>query len=133
MNSGAVDAGPAVIEALSRYEGKRVIVGAIADEKKLINVLRAISPGVEVDEICGFVDTGARANAKSGAVFTATAVHLIGLSGRRQFDYTDIEAFALETSAVMLTGTDGSQLKISTSGQSLAIAEAIAAATGLSV
>ncbi len=131
--AGPIDARARVAEALGRYEGKRVAVGVIADQKKLTNVLRGIAPDIEAEDMCGYVDTGARANGKSGAVFTTTAVHFTGLSGRQQYDYAAIESFELEASAVILNGVDGTRAKISTSGQSLAIAEAVAAATGLSV
>ena len=131
--AGTIDARAAVAEALGRYEGKRVVIGAITDQKKLTNVLRGIAPEVEAEDMCGFVDTGARANGKSGAVFTSTAIHFTGVNGRQQYDYADIESFKLEATAVVLNGADGTKAKISTSGQSLAIAEAIVAATGLSV
>lgn len=130
---GSIDARARVAEALGRYEGKRVAVGVITDQKKLTNVLRGIAPDIDADQMCGFVDTGARANGKSGAVFTTTAIHFTGLSGRQRYDYAAIDSFELEASAVILNGADGTRAKISTSGQSLAIAEAVAAATGLSV
>ena len=133
--SGAdsINAPARVAEALGRYESKRVCVGAIPDHKKLANVQRGIDPDVDVDTICGFVDTGARANGKSGVVFTTTAMHFCGLSARLHYDYTAIESFELESTAVIINGVDGTRAKISAAGQSLPIAEAVAAATGLSV
>jgi len=133
--SGAdsINAPARVAEALGRYEGKRVFVGVIPDQKKLANVQRGIDPDVDVDTICGFVDTGARANGKSGVVFTTTAMHFCGLSARLHYDYTAIESFELESTAVIINGVDGTRAKISAAGQSLPIAEAVAAATGLSV
>lgn len=129
----SIDARAKVTEALSRYEGKRVSVGAITDPKKLNNVLRNIAPEVGADEMCGFVDTGARANGKSGVVFTPTSLYSSGVGGRRQYDYAVIEAFELESTSVVITVEEGRRVKIPTAGQSLAIAEAVAAATGLSV
>lgn len=131
--AGSIDARAKVTEALSRYEGKRVSVGAITDAKKLNNVLRSIAPEVGADEMCGFVDTGARANGKSGVVFTSTSLFSSGVGARRQYDYTVIESFELESTSVVITVEEGRRVKIPTAGQSLAIAEAVAAATGLSV
>lgn len=131
--AGSIDARAKVTEALSRYEGKHVSVGAITDPKKLHNVLRSIAPEVDADEMCGFVDTSARANGKSGVVFTSTALYSSGVGARRQYDYTAIESFQLESASVVITVEEGHRVKIPTAGQSLAIAEAVAAATGLSV
>lgn len=133
LGAASIDARAQVTEALSRYEGKRVSVGAITDAKKLTNVLRSIAPEVGADEMCGFVDTGARANGKSGVVFTSTALYSSGVGGRRQYDYAVIESFELESTSVVITVEEGRRVKIPTAGQSLAIAEAVAAATGLSV
>ena len=129
----SIDARSTVAEALRRYEGKRVSIAPITDQKKLANVLRAVAPGIDADEIVGFVDTGIRANGKSGAIFTASAIHFTEVSTRHHYLYTAIESFELESSAVVLNGTDGSRAKISTADQTFAIAEAVVAATGLQV
>lgn len=133
LDAPAVDARAAVVEALQRYAGKRVSVGPLADKKKLANVLRGVAPGVDPDEICGFVDTGVRANGKAGAVFTPTAVHFTEGGVRHRFDYAEIQSFEFASSAVIVNGTDDRTAKISTADQTFAIAEAIAAASGLLV
>lgn len=132
-SAGSIDATAKVAEALGRYEGKRVCVGPISEPKKLANVLRGIAPAVDIDQMCGFVDTGARANGKSGVVFTPSALYFNGVGGRHHFEYSSIESFQLESASVVITVNEGQKVKIPSAGQSLPIAEVVAAVTGLTV
>lgn len=118
----------AIVNAATPHAGKRVVIGAIDDAKRLANVFSKVAPGADPGSLVAFFDTGMRANGKAGIAFLPEEIRVTEMGEHRSARYEDLRSVKVDGGKVIVNVIQADGIELLVGNDSEAIVEMLRAA-----